>query len=400
MPTVADAARRVPHSGIREIVHHVLDRADEDIVRLEIGEPGYDPAPHIVEAAREAAATSRYTPSAGIRPLRAAIAERLRRVHDLRVPPEQVVVTQGAVQACAVVFAALLRPGDEVLIPDPAWPNYAMLVTLLGGRPVGYPLRSDADFQPDPEEIASLVTDRTTVLVTNTPSNPTGTLMPPATVAALADLVADHDLVMLADEVYDELIFDGRPARFLAHDRERVVGVYSFSKTYAMTGFRVGYAAAPPWLAPTLEKLQEPMLSCISSASQAAALAALTGPQGAVATMRDGYAARAAAAVRQLADGGVPTAVPRGAFYLMVALADGVDSRAAALDLLDAGVSVAPGTAFGRVAGDHVRLSLAAPEPVLAEGIRRLLAWLDATDGGTASWPDRRGASAGLGTHP
>ena len=382
MAHVSPAATNVVHSGIREIVHLVASRPDADIVRLEIGEPGYATPGHIVEAGARAAGMARYTPSAGMWSLREALAERLRRVHGLDIPPDRVIVTQGAVQACAVIFAALLEPGDEVLVPDPAWPNYAMLVELLGAKAVGYPLRAEAGFVPDPDEVEGLITDRTKVLVVNSPGNPTGAVIDPDVVDALARLAVRRDVVVLSDEVYDELIFSGAPANLAAKAPDQVVGVYSFSKTYAMTGWRVGYAAAPTWLAPTLVKLQEPMLSCISSMSQAGALAALAGPQEAIADMRQGYAARAALAAELLEDGGISTNVPRGAFYLMVPLAGGADSRRAAFDLVDHGVSVAPGTAFGRVAADHVRLSLATDEPVLAEGIRRLLAWYADTEGG------------------
>ena len=382
MDRLSQHATNVMHSGIREIVHLVAARPDADIVRLEIGEPGYATPRHIVVAGAGAAATARYTPSAGVGPLREAISARLRRVHGFSAPAKQVIVSQGAVQACAVVFAALLEPGDEVLIPDPAWPNYGMLVDMMGARPVGYPLRAETGFVPDPDEVEALVTGRTKVLVINSPSNPTGAVIGDEALNALVALARRHDLAILSDEVYDELIFTGAPANVVDRAPEHTVGIYSFSKTYAMTGWRVGYAVAPQWLAPTLEKLQEPMLSCISSMSQAGALAALAGPQDKIAEMREGYAARAALGVKLLAEAGIRTTAPQGAFYLMLPLADGVDSRAAAFDLVESGVSVAPGTAFGTVASDHVRLSLATEEHLLAEGIRRILEWYDRTDGG------------------
>ena len=384
MVQVASSAHAVQHSGIREIVNLVANRPGADIVRLEIGEPGFATPRHIVDAGAAAAGRARYAPSAGHASLREAIANRLQRVHGIAAQPERIVVTQGAVQACAVTFAALLTPGSEVLVPDPAWPNYEMLARMFGAVPVRYPLRAESGFVPDPDEVAGLVTDRTAAIVLNSPGNPTGAVIPQDVVRRLVEVAVANDTVLLSDEVYDELIFEGEPANALKVDQERVVGVYSFSKTYAMTGWRVGYAVAPTWLAPTLAKLQEPMLSCIADPSMAGAIAALDGPQDEIATMREAYQLRRDLAVGLLGDAGLVTAAPSGAFYLMLPLAEGVDSRNAALDLVDHGVSVAPGSAFGDVAGDHVRLSLASEEPALREGIGRILAWYERTDGGRA----------------
>jgi aspartate aminotransferase len=379
---VASSARDVQHSGIREIVNLVAARPGADIVRLEIGEPGFSTPQHIVDAGAAAAGRARYAPSAGHATLRDAISARLRRVHGIEAPADRIIVTQGAVQACAVTFAALLTPGSEVLVPDPAWPNYEMLAQMFGAVPVRYPLRAEDGFVPDPDEVAGLITPRTAAIVLNSPGNPTGAVIPQEVVRRLVDAATEHDVVLVSDEVYDELIFEGEPANALRIDQERVVGVYSFSKTYAMTGWRVGYAVAPGWLAPTLAKLQEPMLSCIADPSMAGALAALEGPQEEIASMRASYRARRDLAVDLLADAGLVASAPRGAFYLMLPLAHGVDSRRAALDLVDHGVSVAPGTAFGAVAADHVRLSLASEEAALREGIGRILTWYERTDGG------------------
>jgi aspartate aminotransferase len=379
---VARTAEAVQHSGIREIVNLVLGDPSLDVVRLEIGEPGFATPSHIVDAGAAAAASARYAPSAGHARLREALAQRLDRVHGLAVEAQDIIVTHGAVQACFATLAALVGPGDEVLIPDPAWPNYEMQTTMLGATPVRYPLWASQGFVPDPDEVEGLVSDRTRVIVLNSPGNPTGAVLPAATVEALVDLAVRRDLVLVADEVYDELIFEGEPADVLAYDREHVVGVYSFSKTYAMTGWRVGYAVAPRWLAPTIAKLQEPMLSCIPDPMAAGAMAALEGPQDIVASMRDAYRSRRDLVVGLLADAGFDTTTPRGAFYLMFPLAPGVDSRRAAIDLVSHGVSTAPGTAFGDVAADHLRLSLASEEQDLREGVARLLRWYARSDGG------------------
>jgi aspartate aminotransferase len=379
---VARTARVVEHSGIREIVNLVIGDTSSDVIRLEIGEPGFGTPGHIVEAGAAAAGSARYAPSAGHASLREALGRRLARVHGLEVGAEDIVVTQGAVQACFMTLAALVGPGDEVLVPDPAWPNYEMQTTMLGATPVRYPLRASQGFVPDPDEVAALVTGRTRVIVVNSPASPTGAVFPPSTVEALVALAVRRGLVLVADEVYDELIFDGQPANVLAYDREHVVAVYSFSKTYAMTGWRVGYAVAPRWLAPTIAKLQEPVISCIPDPMSAGAMAALEGPQDAVASMREAYRFRRDLVVDLLANAGFSPVVPRGTFYLMFPLASGVDSRRAAIDLVANGVSTAPGTAFGQVAADHLRLSLASDEAALREGVKRLLRWYEHTDGG------------------
>ncbi len=382
MPELAPTAAAVQHSGIREIVNMVIGRPAGEVVRLEIGEPGFSTPQHIVDAGAAAAATARYAPSAGHMALREALVRRMARVTGVDVAPEQVVVTQGGVQACALTMTALLAPGDEVLVPDPAWPNYEMIVDMLGGRAVRYPLPAATGFVPDPDDVVARMTDRTRVLVLNSPGNPTGAVFPRDVVRALVDAAAARGIVVLSDEVYDELIFEGEAAAAITLDDEHVVAVHSFSKTYAMTGWRVGWAVAPTWLAPTMAKLQEPQLSCIPDLTSAGALAALEGPQDAIAVMREAYRARRDLCVELITAAGIDVAVPRGAFYLMVPLAAGVDSRLAAIDLVDHGVSVAPGTAFGDAAGDHVRISLASEEPDLREGIGRLTAWYAATEGG------------------
>lgn len=376
-------AERVPPSGIREIVNLVLARPAAGIIRLEIGEPDFVTPAHIGAAAN--AAIERgvgYTQSFGIAPLREAICARLERVGGLSYAPDEIVVGQGAVQVISAAMFAILEPGDEVLVPDPAWPNYEMLALLRGARPVRYSLRADNGFLPDPDEVRSLVTGRTRIIVLNSPGNPTGAVFPAGLVETLVRLGEELGVWVLSDEVYDELIFEGSPANAAQYGRDHVIGVYSFSKTYAMTGWRVGYAACPRPLARLMGTIQEPLLSCISGVSQLAAVAALEGPQECVAAMRESYRARRDLVSDLLRDAGYAAVRPEGAFYQMVPLAPGVDSRLAALDLVDHGVATAPGTAFGDVAGDHLRVSLAAGQEALRTGFDRIVAWAAATERG------------------
>jgi aspartate aminotransferase len=376
-------AEQVPASGIREIVNLVFARPDADIVRLEIGEPDFATPRHVAEAAHAAIRDGvGYTQSFGITPLRESICRRLARVAELHYEPDEVVVSQGAVQAVAAAFFGILGVGDEVLIPDPAWPNYEMLALLRGALPRHYSLPAENDFRPDLDEIASLLTDRTRIIVLNSPANPTGAVLPAEVVEAVVHLAADRGIWVLSDEVYDELIFEGEPANAARYGRDHVIGVYSFSKTYAMTGWRVGYAACPRPLARLLGTIQEPLLSCISGVSQLAALGALEGPQECVDEMRSTYRSRRDLMTRLLAEAGFDAVQPSGAFYQMVPLAPGADARRAALELVDCGVATAPGTAFGRIAADHLRLSLAAGHRSIEQGIERIAAWSSATDRG------------------
>lgn len=377
-------AAAVPPSGIREIAHLVAGRAD--VLHLEYGEPDFNAAPHVVAAAAAAAeAGARYTPTPGPMPLRSALADKLAAVQHVGYAPEQVVVTAGGAQALAAVFAVCVEPGDEVMLPDPGFPNFAMLAVLHGARVVPYRLDPTAGFHPDPDEIRALLTPRTKLLVLNSPSNPTGAVIPAADLQRIVESAAANGTVVLSDEVYDQLVFDGEPTAAASYAPEWVVGVYSFSKSHAMTGWRLGYLAAAGDVAAVIARLQEPLISCTSALAQAGAMAALTGPTDTLVEMRAAYRRRRDLVVSRLAAAGVEVAVPEGAFYCMFPLADGVDSRLAALDLIGEGVACAPGSAFGTVAKSHLRLSLAAADSVLADAVDRLTAWAARTDAGAAA---------------
>ena len=385
-PPISSLASKVPPSGIREIVNLVINRPAGEILRLEVGEPNFATPEHIVTSATDAARQgSGYTQSSGILPLREAIAASLAERASLTYQPTDIVVSQGGGQGMSALCSTLLQPGDEVLVPDPGWPNYEMLTLLHGAVPVRYPLRPDAGFVVDPDELERLCTPATRMIVLNSPGNPTGAVFPPEVVAECVAVARRAGAWLVTDEVYDQLIFEGAPSNAAQYDPERdtVIGLYSFSKTYAMTGWRVGYVAAPSNVAAVLTTVQEPLLSCISSVSQAAALAALRGPQTCIDTMRDAYRGRRDLLVGSLRTAGFEVSEPHGAFYLMLALHPGVDSRAAALHMVDsAGVAVAPGSAFGAVAADHIRISLASNEITLAAAVERIASWAERTDRG------------------
>ncbi len=373
MRTVNQVAQQLPRSGIREVMDAAWGKPD--VIHLEVGEPDFPTASHIVESVHHAVlgGATHYTPTAGVPELRARLTEKIYARNSFRVAPEQVIVTHGGVAGIHLSLQALTQPGDEVLLPDPAWPNFLMMAKLLRLRPVLYPLREEAGFLPRVADLERLVTPRTRVLLLNSPSNPLGSVTGVEGTEDLISFVQRHDLWVISDECYDEIIFTPDTVSPAVLAPERVVTVFSFSKTYAMTGWRVGYVAAPGELAPALIRCQEPLLSCVNTPAQMGALAALDGPQEAVHDMREAYRARRDAAVALLAGHGQPVLVPQGAFYLWINVRrGGVPAREFALQLLrDEAVAVAPGTAFGGGEG-YVRVSMATALDPLLEGLARL----------------------------
>jgi len=371
---LSDTIGAMRRSGIREMMD--LADARADVLHLEIGEPDFPTPPHVIEAAAASmrAGQVKYTLSRGLGPLREAIVGKLREQNSIAASLDQVVVTTGGTTAVLEAMLVLLRPGDGVLFPDPGWPAFEMVVTLLRGRPLRYRLRPDADYEPDLEQLERLARDAR-VLVVNTPSNPTGAVLGVETTKRLLEIAERHRLVVISDEVYEDIVFDGRHTSLASLGAEvPVISVFSFSKGYAMTGWRIGYLAAPAPVAEAIVKAQEAVVACPAFVAQHAALAALSGPQGCIDEMREEYRARRDLAVDILRAEGLLLTRPRGTFYVMADISrSGIDSYAFARRLLvERGVAVAPGGAFGDEAADAVRLSLASPEAVIVDGIRRI----------------------------
>lgn len=380
MKAPSEAITRMRRSGIREVFD--LASTIPDAIHLEMGEPNFPTPTHVVEAAAAAAEAgyTKYTPNAGLPVLREALAEKISTRNGLAAEPSSVLVTPGAIASLFAAFLTVCDPGDEVLIPDPGWPNYAMIARLQGLRPVGYPVEARDGWTPSAERIEPLIGERTKVLLVNSPSNPVGGVSDAATLGELMSLAEAHDLWVVSDEVYDEICFDGSVAPSIARfgDPGRVITVWSFSKTYAMTGWRVGYTLAPRSLSELIVKTQEPITACVNAPAQMAALAAVTGPQEAVASMRDAYRERRDATVAALSAAGIPHASPHGAFYVWIDVsASGLSSLDFAKTLLtEAAVAVTPGDAFGQRGEGFVRVSLASDPDLLGEGIRRMVASL------------------------
>ncbi|HEX2911410.1 MAG TPA: pyridoxal phosphate-dependent aminotransferase [Chloroflexia bacterium] len=380
MKSLASRPQQMKRSGIREILEIAV--RTPGCIRLEVGEPNFPTPPHIVEAAHRAAQAgkTRYTLSTGILPLREALVEKVRKFNGLSdVQMENVIVTPGSTYGLFNIFEVLLEAGDEVLVPDPGWPTYGAQVTLVGGTTVRYPLYAANNFQPVISDIEPLITPRTKVILLCNPSNPTGAVATAEQVKALVELAQKHDLYVISDEVYEELIFEGSPVTTAQFDRERVISVYSFSKTYSMTGWRVGYTVAPANLATLMGRVCEPNLPCPAEPNQWAALEALTGPQDVVREMALAYKHRRDLVCDVLRQQGMLQYVPSGAFYIMVDISkanmDSYDFCKALLQ--EKKVACAPGATFGPSAAGMVRVSLATAEDELVEGVNRLCAFVE-----------------------
>ena len=363
-----------------------------DVIDLSVGEPDFPTPPHICAAAEAAirAGKTKYTPAAGIPDLRKAVAADYTRRSGLTVTPAQVVVSNGAKHSLHNAFMALLDEGDEVVVPAPYWVSYAELIKLSGAKPVLIPTRIEDDFKLRPEALAAALTPRTRMLLLCSPSNPTGVVYAPDELAALADVAIEADLAVIADEIYDQLVFDGRQSPSFPTLRpglaDRTVVVAGVSKTYSMTGWRIGWTICPEPLSKAIGNLQSQETSNPCSVSQHAALAALTGPQACVADMRRAFEKRRdLVASRLAAIPGVRLPEIGGAFYaffdIKAALARGTHgittSAAWCESLLEKEhVALVAGSAFG--AEGHVRMSFAAAEEKLTAGLDRIARFLGA----------------------
>jgi aspartate aminotransferase len=390
VPTSTSSVTRIHRSGIRTLME--LAMRDPEAIRLEIGEPDVPTPAHVVAAAgRDAAAGhTGYTSSTGTPELRAALAEKVRRVNGLDVTAADVVVTHGAMHGLAMAINALAGPGDEVLLPDPEFPNWRMAAVAAGVDVATYPAHAANGFVPTLEDIAAAVTPATKVIVVCSPNNPTGAMYPADLLAGVVELARERDLWVFSDECYEAITFGDPHVSPAAFDTDgRVLTFFSFSKTYAMTGWRLGYVVSrDPGVVDLLGQVAEATVACPSSVSQRAALAALTGPQEDVAAAVASYQGRRDAAVALLASRGVASVEPQGAFYLMVDVSGATgDSEAFALRLLDERhVAVSPGSAFGAAGEGMVRVSLASERTALLAGLDRLADLVH--DWGTVTVPD------------
>ncbi|MBI4538305.1 MAG: pyridoxal phosphate-dependent aminotransferase [Gemmatimonadetes bacterium] len=360
-----------------------LEARGRRMIHLEIGEPDFDTPAHIKEAAAAALRDghTHYVPAPGIPRLREAVVEFLARTGRLTATPDRVVVTPGAKPIMWYLMLATCQEGDEVLYPDPGFPMYPSIAAFCGATPVPVPLREENGFRLDPEELAALVTQRTRLLILCSPHNPCGSALTREDVEAIAEVVLRHDLLVLSDEVYWAIRYDGPHASILDVDgmAERTVLLDGWSKTFAMTGWRLGFGVFPPAVVEPVTRLVINSVSCTSAFSQHAAIAALTGPWEPVERMRDEFRRRRDAIVEGLnAIPGICCQEPQGAFYVFPSVRNlGLPAKRVEEHLLErAGVACLSGTAFGRYGDGYLRFSYANSVENIRDALQAIAATL------------------------
>lgn len=353
-----------------------LEAEGRRIIHLQIGEPDFDTPPHVVEAAAKALREghTHYCPAPGIPELREAAADYLSRTRGLAIPPARVLVTPGAKPFLFFGVLATCDPGDEVIYPNPGFPIYESVIRWAGATPVPLPLTEDRGFAFTAQDVADRLTDRTRLIILNSPANPTGGVVPGEVVDELAEVLEGHDCWILSDEVYSEMVWEGEHHSIATRGEllDRTILLDGFSKTFAMTGWRLGYAAVPEPLVEPLTRLFINCHSCTPPATQLAGVAALTGPWDAVEAMLAEFRARRQLVVEGLnAIPGVSCIEPAGAFYAFPNITQtGLSSRALQDRLLEeAGVAMLAGTAFGSYGEGYMRLSYANSQDNLREAL-------------------------------
>lgn len=383
---LSERIRSVPPSGIRRFFE--IAATMDDVISLGIGEPDFvSPAP-IIEAAKAGldAGKTGYTANLGLRELRAAISGELDRLYGLEYADEnEVIVTVGASEAMVIAMLALVDPGDEVLIPEPCFVSYGPTAEFCGGEVVWVPTRAENDFQVTAEDIRSRITDRTKLLFLGYPNNPTGAVLRRDTLEAIAEVVVEHDLFVLSDEIYDRLVYGEAFERghvsvpTLPGLWERTVLIGGFSKGYAMTGWRIGYAAAPRPIMDQMYKAHQYVVMSAPTMAQIGALAGIREAQDDVEAMREAYDARRRTIVDGLRAAGLPTFEPEGAFYAFPDITStGLSSEDFAQRLLqEEHVACVPGSAFGPSGEGYLRCSYATALPQIEEAVRRIHRFAD-----------------------
>jgi len=356
-----------------------LERQGRSIIHLELGEPDFHPAPLVVDALKQAVdqGKDRYCAVQGLPALQQELAKYLRDTRQLSVSPSNIVIAPGCKIALFMAMLALVEPGDEVLYPDPGFPGYPSMTAGLAGVGVPFELAETNRLQPDPGEVAAKITPRTKILITNSPANPTGTVYSDEVQRRLAELAVKHDLLVLSDEIYARIIYSGVFKSMMSYPgmEERTIIIDGFSKSFAMTGWRLGYAVAPPHIVPALNMLAVNTYTCVAEFTQYAAIEALRDREGATPRMVGEFAKRREQFASDLNRvPGFRCLAPEGAFYAWVNIADTGRSAEDICDIMlnEAGVAAIAGAAFGPAGKDFVRFSFASSSEILREAVERI----------------------------
>jgi aspartate aminotransferase len=364
-----------------------LEAQGRDIIHLEIGEPDFNTPTHIVEAGKRALdeGFTRYAPTPGLPELREAIAAHISRTRGICVGPEHVSVVPGGKPMIFFPMLALVEPGDEVIYPDPGFPIYESMINFLGATPVPIPLVEERGFSFDLNLLRDKLSPKTKMLILNSPHNPTGGVIPEADIRAIAEMVRNRDLMVLSDEIYSQIYFDEKPVSIASIPGmlEKTIILDGFSKTYAMTGWRMGYGVMPEWLVDAVTKLMVNSNSCTATFTQRAGIAALTGPEDGTLKMVAEFRRRRDAFCAGLnALPGFRCSIPGGAFYAFPNISGtGWNSEALAEALLEkAGVACLSGTAFGAFGEGYLRFSIANSYEKLMDAVQRIKGFLAANE--------------------
>ncbi len=376
---ISRRAQAVPWSGIR----HMFELAAKvpDAISLSVGQPDFDTPEHIVDAGQKALAEgyTRYAPALGLAELREAIAGKVWRDNGIDIDPKKgAIVTAGAVEGLLLILMAVLDPGAEVILPDPGYTNFEGIVRVINGMPVRVPVYEENGFRLEAVEVEKAISERTRVMIVNSPANPTGAVLHRADLESLAELALRHNLLLISDEAYEAFLYDDLEHTSIGSFpgvKEHVASVYTLSKTYAMTGWRIAYVVGPQWLINQMHKMQEDVVSCVTTFVQHAAVAALEGPQDCVHRMVAEFDRRRKFMVEAINEiEGIRCLEPQGAFYLFPNIsALGRSSSDVAVSLLETSkVVCVPGTAFGPRGEGYLRISYGASMDDLEEGVRRI----------------------------
>jgi len=354
----------------------------EDVISLGIGEPDFDTPGHIKDYAKEALdkGLTHYGPNAGLPMLREAIARKLKKQNGIEADPKsEIMVLVGANQAFIMGLATFLKDGEEVLIPSPMFVSYAPAVILAGGKPVEVPTYEENEFRLSVDDLEKHVSDKTRALIINSPNNPTGAVLTKKDLEEIADFAVEHDLIVFSDEVYEHFVYDGAKNHSIASLDgmfERTITINGFSKTFAMTGWRLGFVAAPAWIIEKMTRFQMYNATCPVTFAQYAAAKALEDERSwkAVEEMRQEYDRRRNLVWKRLNEMGLPTVKPKGAFYIFPRIRDTglTDKEFSELMLKEARVAVVPGSAFGKAGEGYIRISYATAYEKLEEAMDRM----------------------------